>query len=107
MPRTVTEIIDATIREGYEATPEEIALVIGTLTPNEEKWRDRHGMLKDEGYDLRPRLKPGWKPSWLESGADPLKCEDGDMLPVGFPQTISTRRFDKSIASSHACRCHP
>jgi len=38
-------------------------------------------MLKEEGYELRPRLQPGWKPSWLESGVNPLDCEDGEFLP--------------------------
>ena len=83
MSRSVNDILTATIRENYEATPEEIALVLTTLTPGEEKWRDRHGMLKEEGYELRPRLRPGWKASWLESGADALNCEDGEVLPVG------------------------
>jgi hypothetical protein len=86
MPRTVAEILSATVDEDFEATPEEISLVLSVLTPNEKKWRDRHGMLKDEGYELRPRLQPGWKASWLESGADPLKCEDGELLPVGSLQ---------------------
>ncbi|KAF9782683.1 kinase-like domain-containing protein [Thelephora terrestris] len=81
MPRSVTDILIATVREDYEATPEEIALVLTTLTPWETKWRDRHEMLKEEGYELRPRLRPGWKASWLESGADPLECEDGEVLP--------------------------
>lgn len=81
------EIVQATLINDYEPTPEEVALVVATLTPDEEKWRDRREMLKAEGYELRPRLRPDWKPSWLESGADPLECEDGEMLPVGCSQT--------------------
>ena len=77
------DIVDATLRGEHQPTPEEVALVTGTLSEIEEKWRDRHGMLKAEGYELRPRLRPGWKPSWIESGADPLECEDGELLPVG------------------------
>ena len=84
MPKSVTEILDAVNRDDYEATPEEMALVLSTLSPEEEKWRDRHEMLRDEGYELRPRLRPGWKPSWLKSGADPYQCEDVEILPVGF-----------------------
>ena len=76
------EIVDATFRDNYVPIPEEMRLVLSTLTPSEEKWRDRYEMLKEEGYELRPRLRPGWKPSWLESGADPLKCEDGEVSPV-------------------------
>ena len=84
MPRSVTEILEAVNRDDYEATPEELALVLSTLSPDEEKWRDRYGMLKDEGYELRPRLRPGWKASWFKSGANPYHCEDGEILPVGF-----------------------
>ena len=85
MSKTADEIIDATIREDYHPTPEEIGLILAELSPHEEKWRDRYEMLKTEGYELRPRLRPGWKPSWHESRADPLNCEDGELLPVGFP----------------------
>lgn len=81
-PKTAASILAATLRENYHATPEEVGLVLAELTPDEEKWRDRHEMLKDEGYELRPRLRPGWKPSWLESGVNPLDCEDGRTLPV-------------------------
>ena len=83
MSASVREIVSATITNDYVPTPEEVALVVATLSPDEERWRDRHSMLKLEGYELRPRLRPGWKPSWIESGADPLECEDGELLPVG------------------------
>jgi hypothetical protein len=82
MPKSVKELLNAVVNEGYETTPEEDALIAATLTPLEEKWRDRHGMFKAEGYEFRPRLRPGWKPSWLESGAHPFDCEDGELLPV-------------------------
>ena len=82
-------IVDATLRDDYEPTPEEVALVVGTLSDIEEKWRDRHEMLKAEGYELRPRLRPGWKPSWIESGVNPLDCEDGEMLPAGYFANLS------------------
>ena len=83
MSRPVMDIVDAALRSGYEPTLEEDALIFATLSSDEKKWRDRHAMLKQEGYELRPRLRPDWKPSWLESGADPLKCEDSMVLPVG------------------------
>lgn len=92
MSGSVTDILNAVIRDGYDATPEEVALVLTTLSSREKKWRDRHGMLKAEGYELRPRLQPGWKASWLESGADPFDCEDGEILPVGhFADHINIR----------------
>ena len=101
------EIVDATLREDYEPTSEEVALVVGALSHNEKKWRDRHGMLKLEGYELRPRLRPGWKPSWLESGADPLDCEDGEILPVGCFVDQNIRHCDKLVATLQACGCYP
>lgn len=27
-------------------------------------WRDRYDWLAERGYMLRPRYRPGWKPSW-------------------------------------------
>ncbi|KAG9022479.1 hypothetical protein FRB95_014729 [Tulasnella sp. JGI-2019a] len=34
------------------------------LTPEEEPWATRYDFLKERGYLLRPRYRPGWKPSW-------------------------------------------
>ena len=107
MSGSATEIVDATLRDDYEPNSEEVALVVGTLSRSEEKWRDRRGMLKLEGYELRPRLRPGWKPSWLESGADPLDCEDGEFLPVGCFVDQSLRYCDQSVGTPQACGCHP
>ena len=77
------EIINATLRHDHLPTTEEISIVLSRLTNAEIKWRDRAEMLEKEGYVLRPRLRPGWTPSWLESGRNPLGCEDGELLPVG------------------------
>ena len=101
------KIVQAIRPNDYVPTPEEIAVVLGTLTPDEERWRDRHEMFKAEGYEFRPRLRPGWKPSWLESGADPLDCEDGEMLPVGCFANQSVHHCDKSVAAPQACGCYP
>ncbi|KLO13854.1 hypothetical protein SCHPADRAFT_915136 [Schizopora paradoxa] len=46
------------------------------LLEGEIWWRDRHQMLIDHGYQLRPRLRPGWEPSWNNSNKNPLYCED-------------------------------
>ena len=68
--------------EDPEAILQEISELLSKLRNNEMKWRDRHEMLDKEGYILRPRLRPGWTPSWLQSGENPLDCEDGNPLPV-------------------------
>ena len=52
------------------------------LSSHEVKWRDRQPFLESKGYMLRPRLRPGWTPSWLSTGEDHYTCEDGARLPV-------------------------
>lgn len=76
------EIIEATLERGHIPTVDEISIVLSRLSNAERKWRDRTEMLEREGYLLRPRLRPGWTPSWIESGKHPLQCEDGHRLPV-------------------------
>jgi len=76
------EIIEATLQRGYVPTVEEISVVLSRLSNAERKWKSRTEMLENEGYTLRPRLRPGWTPSWVESGEHPLGCEDGERLPV-------------------------
>ncbi|KAI0316380.1 hypothetical protein OF83DRAFT_1060482 [Amylostereum chailletii] len=46
----------------------------GNLLKHEEWWRDHQVFLESRGYMLRPRLRPGWKPSWLGTGRDPWTC---------------------------------
>jgi len=105
MSTPVMAVVQETLLK--EPTPEQVSLVVGTLSRNEEKWKDRHEMLKLEGYELRPRLRPGWRPSWLESGANPLDCEDGENLPVGDFADQSVRHSDKSVAAPQARGCYP
>jgi len=47
------------------------------LTPQEAKWRDRYHFLLDRGFELRPRYRPGWIPSWLGMDLTEWDCEDG------------------------------
>jgi len=77
------EIIEATLR-GHVPTVDEISIVFSRLSNTERKWMNRAEMLEQEGYILRPRLRPDWTPSWLESGKHPMACEDGERLPVDF-----------------------
>jgi hypothetical protein len=107
MPASAMEIVEATLFNDYEPTPEEISLVVATLTHDEERWRDRHGMFKREGYELRPRLRPGWEPSWTKSGADPMQCEDGEILPVGCFAASSSCHRDRSSGTPQACGRYP
>ncbi len=52
------------------------------LHPVEIWWRDRTELWADHGYELRPRLRPGWVPSWLGTDLNPLFCEDSLNLCV-------------------------
>lgn len=52
------------------------------LTDGEKWWRDRSDLFEQHGYMLRPRFRPGWKPSWLGTNLHPLSCEDSYNLGV-------------------------
>ena len=57
------------------------------LSEQEEVWRDRQQILVNHGYVLRPRLRPGWMPSWRRAGeqANPFQFEDSKALPKVRP----------------------
>ena len=98
-----TTASDTSQEPDREAILQEISELLSTLRNNEMKWRDRHEMLDKEGYVLRPRLRPGWTPSWLQSGKNPLECEDGEPLPVGVSPDRRSRRVDNSIGAVQPC----
>ncbi|KAI9450981.1 hypothetical protein BJY52DRAFT_134251 [Lactarius psammicola] len=50
---------------------------IGTLAPSEVWWQDRYDDIERCGYQLRPRYRPGWMPSWRGSNKDLFSVEDG------------------------------
>lgn len=62
------------------------------LHPYEKRWVDRQPWLLQRGYELRPRFRPGWAPSWrrlawMPSWAqwgyfDPFEREDSLSLDV-------------------------
>ena len=52
------------------------------LSVTEVKWRDRQPFLESMGYMLRPRLRPGWTPSWISAGKHYEFFEDSVRLPV-------------------------
>lgn len=55
---------------------------VGALGVTEEWWRDRYDEIAERGYQLRPRYKPNWQPSWLESGKNFYSAEDGQPSKV-------------------------
>jgi len=93
--------------EDREAILQEISDRLSSLRNNEKKWRDRHEMLDKEGYTLRPRLRPGWTPSWLQSGKSPLECEDGEPLPVSISPNHRGRLIDNLTGKVQSCGRYP
>ncbi|KAL5530897.1 hypothetical protein ACEPAG_3773 [Sanghuangporus baumii] len=65
------------------------------LNKDEEWWRDQHSLLKEHGYELRPRFRPGWKPSWTRRKKDPVLCEDGH--PNFHPKVIDAIRISDGM----------
>ena len=51
----------------------------GDIDPVEAWWVERQEALERAGYMLRPRYRPGWKPSWAGTKKDYLRCEDGQL----------------------------
>lgn len=54
-----------------------------TLLSDEVWWRDHQVWLAERGYMLRPRYRPGWVPSWKDTGKRWQQFEDGLQLGVG------------------------
>jgi len=63
----------------------------GDLTAAESFWRDHSSWLEEQGYHLRPRYRPDWKPSWLDKNVvSRFVFEDAHMAKViAFPVTTS------------------
>ncbi|KAF9077721.1 kinase-like domain-containing protein [Rhodocollybia butyracea] len=49
------------------------------LLETEQWWVDRYEFLREKGYTLRPRYRPGWKPSYKRL-QNPYTFEDGHYL---------------------------
>ena len=55
---------------------------IGGIDSIEAWWVERQESLERAGYMLRPRYRPGWKPSWVGTNKDYSRCEDGQLHAV-------------------------
>jgi len=67
------------------------------LSDHEVMWRDRQPFLESKGYMLRPRLRPGWTPSWLATGKSRLYFEDSARLPLRSFLVDATRISDSKL----------
>jgi hypothetical protein len=52
---------------------------IGDIDPVETWWVERQEAFERAGYMLRPRYRPGWKPSWAGTNKEYSRCEDGQL----------------------------
>ncbi|EIM91026.1 uncharacterized protein STEHIDRAFT_72737 [Stereum hirsutum FP-91666 SS1] len=77
----------------------ELDEIFGTLHPYEIPWRDRQLFLQSRGYMLRPRLRPGWQPSWrIPGNTTPIGlCEDSCCLSGRKPCVDATRISDGEL----------
>lgn len=64
-----------------------VELDLAELSPEESWWKDRQEWLAQRGYMLRPRFRPGWKPSWLGTKKGWYECEDA-LLSLVRPQLL-------------------
>ncbi|CAE6483119.1 unnamed protein product [Rhizoctonia solani] len=63
--------------------PDVSSLAPEELSEAETNWVHFQPYLLSKGYQLRPRYRPGWQPSWKSTGAKPYDCEDSyDSLPL-------------------------
>ncbi|TRM61240.1 kinase-like domain-containing protein [Schizophyllum amplum] len=58
---------------------------------NERWWVDHQPWLERHGYMLRPRYRPGWKPSWHTTKAYVLLAEDHK--PLSYPFLLDATRI--------------
>ncbi|KAG6818621.1 hypothetical protein H0H93_003387 [Arthromyces matolae] len=62
----------------------------------ESFWRDHYEYLKEHGYTLRDRYRPGWVPSWIKDPSKKAsKCEDS--LAQRFAQVLDATRADGTV----------
>ncbi|KAH9978292.1 hypothetical protein BJV74DRAFT_142640 [Russula compacta] len=54
----------------------------GDIGNFETWWVERQEALEAAGYMLRPRYRPGWKPSWVGADKDYWDVEDGQSRPL-------------------------
>jgi len=64
-----------------------------TLREHEIFWRDIQPWLEDRGYQLRPRYKPEWFPSWKNAKPGHSFRDYEDELSSMYPQLLDATRI--------------
>ncbi|KAI9438640.1 kinase-like domain-containing protein [Lactarius indigo] len=83
--------------QAHERTPLRLGGPYQSLSPDEITWRDLQPFLESKGYMLRPRLRPGWSPSWLMTGTYWRRAEDSAPLPHRPSLVDATRVADGKL----------
>lgn len=60
------------------------------ITPTERFWVDMQPFLLAQGYRLRPRYDPQWKPSWLQVQ---VKAGERPPYPTDYEDCIESVEF--------------
>ncbi|KAI0669514.1 kinase-like domain-containing protein [Trametes maxima] len=68
------------------------------LLPKELFWQHRQPYLRENGYLLRPRYSPEWRPSWKDTNLDPTFCEDSIML-LDYQVIDATRLSNNEVVA--------
>ncbi|OCH88105.1 hypothetical protein OBBRIDRAFT_735113 [Obba rivulosa] len=86
----------------------------GYLREAEYYWRDRQQWLEAQGYMLRPRYRPDWKPSWEGTKKSWFDCEDGtgfgvshlvDATRIRDGKLVMLKQISKSVHPYEADIC--
>ncbi|KZT10870.1 uncharacterized protein LAESUDRAFT_672427 [Laetiporus sulphureus 93-53] len=93
---------------GGHLAPPALPIADGGLLPDERFWCDHYAWLKDQGYVLRPRYRPGWVPIWAGTDAFFWNQEDGVVSDYGHIMD-ATRSSDGAIVmlKSISKKVHP
>ena len=76
----------------------------GEIIGPEIWWAAHQEALEHAGYMLRPRYRPGWKPSWVETKKYLFDFEDGQIQAVGAHTFTPGARFHELLAAPvHGC----
>ena len=73
----------------------------GAIRSHEAWWVERQELLEQAGYMLRPRFRPGWKPSWAGTRKYHGRFEDGKHLRVSDTLCSSICAHEMSATRMH------
>ncbi|KAF9073658.1 kinase-like domain-containing protein [Rhodocollybia butyracea] len=79
----------------------EIDPEFGTLDETETWWVQHFEWLKQHGYLLRPRYRPGWQPSWRTGKDSYWKYEDGHATRSGYIMDATRMSDSLVVAMKH------